>query len=60
MRVGRCRCPVDMRDIQEVVAHLAGNIPGARRTDTPSVAPRVNPEAPGRFNDLLLEILGGG
>ena len=63
MRVERCRCPVDMPDIQEVVAHLAAILPGDRRTGIPGVALMVNVvnlEAPGRFNQMLLDFLGGG
>ncbi len=51
---------VDMPDIQDVVAHLAASIPGAVRVDIPGVAHMVNLEAPERFNEILLEFLGGG
>ena len=51
---------VDMPDIQQVVAHLAANIPGALRVDIPDVAHMVNLEAPERFNEILLEFLRGG
>jgi 3-oxoadipate enol-lactonase len=51
---------VDMPDIQEVVAHLVANIPGALRVDIPDVAHMVNLEAPERFNEILLEFLRGG
>jgi len=50
---------IDMPDIHEVVTYLKANIPGARRVDIPEVAHMVNLEAPDRFNDLLLEFLGG-
>lgn len=50
---------VDMPEIRSVVEHLEATIPNARRVDIPDVAHMVNLEAPHRFNEILLEFLGG-
>lgn len=50
---------IDMPVVHEVVTYLKANIPGARRVDIPEVAHMVNMEAPERFNEVLLEFLGG-
>lgn len=49
----------DVPDIQAIAAHLALQIPGARRIDFPGAGHFLNLERPAEFERALLEFLGG-
>ena len=50
---------IDMPDINTIVNMIVEQVPGAARVEIPDVAHMVNMEAPGEFNEIVLEFLEG-